>query len=131
MAKKIFSIVMAAVIAVTLSVTALADDTEEKNPCKTYVSARRQYARDFKAETNYDYGMAEIITAGIRCLRIDTGAAVSDGDLVTEKNSNHAEVYETVSYIPYSMKVRAFGSHSAYKNGQAVVFKFTQSEEAI
>ncbi|MDE6728786.1 MAG: hypothetical protein K2J80_12740, partial [Oscillospiraceae bacterium] len=117
--------------AATLGVTAFADIITENYSCRTYVYERRQYAREFAVETKYKKGTVDIITAGIECLRIDTGAKVGTGELVSNKNSSSAVAYESVLYSDCAKQVRAFGSHSAYKNGQTVVFEFTHSKEAI
>ena len=126
MAKKILAIAIAAVTTVALGVTALAVD---RISCRTYLYERRQYAREFITHTAYtEY--VDIVTAGIQCLRIDTGAEVGTGELVSNKNSCTATASQSVLYVDCSQQVRAFGSHSAYKNGKAVLFEFTQSKDA-
>ncbi|MDE6728647.1 MAG: hypothetical protein K2J80_12025 [Oscillospiraceae bacterium] len=132
MAKKIFSIIMAVVTTATfLGGTALADVSTSDFSCSTYVSDRREDLREFTVKTIYKKGTVDIITAGIQCCRMDNGTNVGPGELISNKNSSVAVAYESVKYSDCSRAVRAFGSHSAYKNGQTVVFEFTQSKEAI
>ena len=105
---------------------ASASDFTYNTTVKTY-----QMYRSYTAITEYKYSSPlDVITAGVSCCRIDTGANVGDGWLTENKNSRKATASEAISYNPYSMSVRGFGSHSAYENGQTVLYKFTQSSAA-
>lgn len=126
MAKKIFSIVVAAIAAAALCVTAMASTHGSVD-----IDKQAKYWRSFKAETEYPAGANEIY-AGIQCLRVDTGTAASenwlesaeakDGVLVT-----YVEATVSVSYASYPMLVRAFSSHTAYKNGQQLFEEYNES----
>ena len=127
--KKIFGGIAAILAASTLTIFASAisaSDFTYNTTVKTY-----QMYRSYTAITEYKYSSPlDVITAGVSCCRIDTGANVGDGWLTENKNSRKATVSEAISYNPYSMSVRGFGSHSAYENGQTVLYKFTQSSAA-
>lgn len=82
------------VTAAALGVTALADPITDTYSCRTYVYERRQYSRELAVETKYKKGTVDIITAGIECLRIDTGAKVGTGEPVSSKNGSSGVNYE-------------------------------------
>lgn len=127
--KKILGGIAAILVASTLTMFASAisaSDFTYNTTVKTY-----QMYRSYTAITEYKYSSPlDVITAGVSCCRIDTGANVGDGWLTENKNSRKATASEAISYNPYSMSVRGFGSHSAYENGQTVLYKFTQSSAA-
>ena len=127
--KKIFGGIAAILAASTLTIFASAisaSDFTYNTTVKTY-----QMYRSYTAITEYKYSSPlDVITAGVSCCRIDTGANVGDGWLTENKNSRKTTASEAISYNPYSMSVRGFGSHSAYENGQTVLYKFTQSSAA-
>lgn len=127
--KKILGGIAAILAASTLTIFASAisaSDFTYNTTVKTY-----QMYRSYTAITEYKYSLPlDVITAGVSCCRIDTGATVGDGWLTENKNSRKATASEAISYNPYSMSVRGFGSHSAYENGQTVLYKFTQSSAA-
>ena len=127
--KKILGGIAAILAASTLTIFASAisaSDFTYNTTVKTY-----QMYRSYTAITEYKYSSPlDVITAGVSCCRIDTGANVGDGWLTENKNSRKAPASEAISYNPYSMSVRGFGSHSAYENGQTVLYKFTQSSAA-
>lgn len=127
--KKILGGIAAILAASTLTIFASAisaSDFTYNTTVKTY-----QMYRSYTAITEYKYSSPlDVITAGVSCCRIDTGANVGDGGLTENKNSRKATASEAISYNPYSMSVRGFGSHSAYENGQTVLYKFTQSSAA-
>lgn len=127
--KKILGGIAAILAASTLTIFASAISASDfiyNTTVKTY-----QMYRSYTAITEYKYSSPlDVITAGVSCCRIDTGANVGDGWLTENKNSRKATASEAISYNPYSMSVRGFGSHSAYENGQTVLYKFTQSSAA-
>lgn len=127
--KKILGGIAAILAASTLTIFASAisaSDFTYNTTVKTY-----QMYRSYTAITEYKYSSPlDVITAGVSCCRIDTGDNVGDGWLTENKNSRKATASEAISYNPYSMSVRGFGSHSAYENGQTVLYKFTQSSAA-
>ena len=127
--KKILGGIAAILAASTLTIFASAisaSDFTYNTTVKTY-----QMYRSYTAITEYKYSSPlDVITAGVSCCRIDTGANVGDGWLTENKNSRKATASEAISYNPYSMSVRGFGSHSAYENGQTVLYTFTQSSAA-
>lgn len=127
--KKILGGIAAILAASTLTIFASAisaSDFTYNTTVKTY-----QMYRSYTAITEYKYSSPlDVITAGVSCCRIDTGANVGDGWLTENKNSRKTTASEAISYNPYSMSVRGFGSHSAYENGQTVLYKFTQSSAA-
>lgn len=127
--KKILGGIAAILAASTLTIFASAisaSDFTYNTTVKTY-----QMYRSYTAITEYKYSSPlDVITAGVSCCSIDTGANVGDGWLTENKNSRKATASEAISYNPYSMSVRGFGSHSAYENGQTVLYKFTQSSAA-
>lgn len=127
--KKILGGIAAILAASTLTIFASAisaSDFTYNTTVKTY-----QMYRSYTAITEYKYSSPlDVITAGVYCCRIDTWANVGDGWLTENKNSRKATASEAISYNPYSMSVRGFGSHSAYENGQTVLYKFTQSSAA-
>lgn len=127
--KEILGGIAAILTASTLTIFASAisaSDFTYNTTVKTY-----QMYRSYTAITEYKYSSPlDVITAGVSCCRIDTGANVGGGWLTENKNSRKATESEAISYNPYSMSVRGFGSHSAYENGQTVLYKFTQSSAA-
>ncbi len=124
MLKKLFSITTAVLTVFSLATSAFAYDFSFKTEIYNYTSTSRSYRAITKVT---DGGNVDIITAGLKCLRIDNGEAVGE-DFWSEKNSKSVEASDCVYYYPYSMLVRGFGSHSAYKNGQTVLYEFTQTE---
>lgn len=129
MAKKILSVFMAVLITASLSVTSFAQGT---TVYRTYISVNNSAIKEFTAETKYKEPV-NIVTAGIQCLRIDTGTEVGKGILAKDESPKnkktvyHIKAFEGFSRSSYPMKIRGFGSHSAYNDGQAVLFEFTQS----
>lgn len=129
MAKKVLSVLMAVLITASLSVTSFAQGI---TVYRTYISVYSSTIKEFTAETKYKE-LVNIVTAGIQCLRIDTGAQVGKGYLASDGSANapksvyYVAAFEGFDRSSYSMKIRALGSHSAYKDGQAVLFEFTQS----
>ena len=106
--KKILGGIAAILAASTLTIFASAisaSDFTYNTTVKTY-----QMYRSYTAITEYKYSSPlDVITAGVSCCRIDTGANVGDGWLTENKNSRKATVSEAISYNPYSMSVRGFG----------------------
>lgn len=129
MTKKIFSMAVAAITAAALCVTAIADDYSTSHHGSVKVSDRRQYAREFKATTTY-LAVADEIFAGIQCARYDTGAAASENLLESRKNTFGVSASVSVDYVSYPMLVRAFSSHTAYKNGKQLFEEYNMSETA-
>lgn len=118
---------VASITAAALCVTAMAGSSPHGN---VGVSDRRQYARDYTAKTNSGNVVADEIFAGIQCLRIDTGAAVSENLLESRKKASSVTATVSVDYISYPMLVRAFSSHTAYKNGQQLFEEYYVFETA-
>lgn len=125
--KRIMGAVSAMVTALSLAVTASAVSSSDFNYSTSVVGG--QVSRTYKASTVYTKTdiTLDVITAGVSCCRLDTGATVGDGWLTENQNSRSAYADDSISYQSCPTQVRGFGSHSAYENGQTVLYKFTQS----
>lgn len=123
MVKKVFAIIMASLTVFALAASVFAYSFSYKTEIYNYTSTSRSYRAITKVTTG---GKVDIITAGLKCLRIDNGNTVGE-DFWSENNATEAEAFASVPYSPFYMSVRGFGSHSAYKNGQTVLYEFTQT----
>ena len=123
MVKKFFAVIMASLTVFALAASVFAYSFSYRTEIYNYTSTSRSYRAITKVSAG---GKVDIITAGLKCLRLDNGNAVGE-DFWSEKNATEAEAFASVPYNPYGMSVRGFGSHSAYKNGQTLLYEFTQT----
>jgi len=123
MAKKICSMVIAAIAAAAICVTAMASSSPHGS---VEIDQQEKYWRSFLAETHDSVPMDKIY-AGIQCLRLDTGAAASENLLKSGYNMDEVYASVSVDYATYPMLVRAFSSHTAYKDGQQRFEEYNQS----
>lgn len=94
--KKILGGIAAILAASTLTIFASAisaSDFTYNTTVKTY-----QMYRSYTAITEYKYSSPlDVITAGVSCCRIDTGANVGDGWLTENKNSRKAKLIANIT----------------------------------
>lgn len=124
MLKKVSTVLIAIITVFAMAASAFAYNFSIRTEIYNYVSTSRSYRAITQVTSG---GSVDIITAGLQCLRTDTGAAVGNGDFYSLKKATRVEASECIPYNPYGMSVRGFGSHSAYSNGQTVLYEFTQT----